>query len=82
LAVYRPSTGVWYIYQSTNGAVGVAQWGSATDVPVPGDYDGDGKTDYAIFRNGTWYLYQSTAGIVIANWGIAGDVPIPSKYIP
>ena len=46
-AVYRPSTGVWYILQSsTNYTTFVSQsWGLSTDIPVPGDYDGDGKTD-------------------------------------
>ena len=28
----------------------------ATDVPVVGDWDGDGKDDLGVFRNGIWYL--------------------------
>ena len=33
-------------------------WGVAADVAVPGDFDGDGKTDLAIYRpaTGTWHV--------------------------
>jgi hypothetical protein len=47
--VYRPSDSNWYILQSTNGAR-VENFGVATDRLTPGDYDGDGKTDVAVFR--------------------------------
>ena len=47
--VFRPSTGGWYsLNSSTNYATSYAQvWGIGTDIPVAGDYDGDGKTDPA-----------------------------------
>ncbi len=56
--------------------------GTAGDIPVPGDYDGDGRDDTAIYRGGTWYVLQSGGGITGTNWGVASDIPILSKYTP
>jgi hypothetical protein len=57
IAIYRVSTGAWWIIPSSTGSpYGVGWGGSSSDIPVPGDYDGDGKTDIAIFRvsTGAW----------------------------
>jgi hypothetical protein len=40
---------VWYIWQSRDGFKAF-RWGLSSDANAPGDYDGDGKTDIAIFR--------------------------------
>ena len=44
-------------------------WGGIGDIPAPGDYDGDGKTDIAVFRpsTGVWFFirigtHMGTAG--------------------
>ena len=50
IAVYRPSTGVWFIINSASSTGRTQQWGALGDSPVPGDYDGDGKTDIAVYR--------------------------------
>jgi hypothetical protein len=69
--VYR--AGTWFI----NGLSPVA-WGTAGDVPVPADYDGDGLTDVAVWRpsTGTWYVLGQGA----VSFGTVGDIPVAGDY--
>lgn len=82
VAVYRPSTNVWYAFNSTDEGFQAVQFGSAGDVIAPGDYDGDGITDRGIFRpsTGTWYISNSSGGYSIYQFGAAGDIPVPGDY--
>jgi hypothetical protein len=43
-------------------------------VPVPGDYNGDRRTDFAVWRpsNGTWFV----RGIATVQWGLSTDKPV------
>src|SRR3712207_6863699 len=48
-------------------------------LPISADYDGDGRTDIAVFRpsSGTWYVRN----ISVVSWGGApGDVPVARDY--
>lgn len=36
IAVFRPSTGVWYIWRSSDAQFEALSWGQNGDVPVPG----------------------------------------------
>ena len=64
IAVYRPSTGVWYSLNTADANFQAVQFGLAEDRIVPGDYDGDGKTDRAVWRpsTGFWYVQRAVAG--------------------
>jgi FG-GAP-like repeat len=50
---------------------------------VIGDYDGDGRSDTAVYRPsvGAWYfLRSSNNSFGSANFGISSDVPVPGDY--
>lgn len=89
-AFWNPADGNWryYLRQNFPGEETDQvdfQWGSGSfnDVPVPNDYDGDGITDYAVFRksDGSWWIYQSSNGQTFATFfGITEDKPIPADY--
>jgi uncharacterized delta-60 repeat protein len=46
------------------------------------DFDGDGRSDLAVFRPSDryWYLYQSTQGPRYIQWGLATDKPVAGHY--
>ncbi|MBU1736058.1 MAG: serine hydrolase, partial [Verrucomicrobia bacterium] len=47
------------------------------------DYDGDGKSDLAVYRDGYWSIYSIANGIILLNggaWGGADSVPVPGDY--
>ncbi len=82
IAVYRPSDNVWRILRSSDGTVQNYEWGLlASDLPVAGDYDGDGFADPAAYQqNGTWHLARSSAGYAGLQLGTPGVINVPADY--
>ncbi|MFN2562292.1 MAG: hypothetical protein ABR571_13490, partial [Jatrophihabitans sp.] len=69
-AVFRPSTGYWYVRGMTP-----IHYGVSGDVPVPADYTGDQRADLALFRPSTSYWY--VRGVMQIHWGATGDTALP-----
>jgi hypothetical protein len=82
----------WYILTRT-GSILYRTFGAftgnlqTTDFPAPGDYDGDGKTDIALWRAGTptttyfYVLRSSDNSVQIVEWGQPADVTSASYSI-
>jgi hypothetical protein len=83
IAVYRPSTGHWYVLRSRDNGVQGFYWGLSPDMPVPGDFDRrDGVINVTIRRDSdhSFYTFDSQYSGTPVVWGIAGDIPVSSPF--
>jgi Divergent InlB B-repeat domain len=86
IGIFRPSVGGWYFDSGNSswdgcGIDGCFLFGMSGDVPVLRDYDGDGKFDVAVYRNGDWFILRSSdGGMTSVDWGVAQDLPVPADY--
>lgn len=82
---------VWYWIESSTGQVrgrqyGLTSTGSLFDGPVPGDYDGDGKTDFAVWRTidsqlAWFYVEGSRIGPTSIQWGVGFRENAPAGLV-
>jgi hypothetical protein len=91
-AVYRAGVSAaepsfWYYRGSRiiNGGITFVRWGQGGDFPAPGDYDGDGKTDFCVQRNNgngqaAFHLNQTCRGVESVVWGYPGDLIASGDY--
>ena len=83
VAVFRPSTNVFYLWNATQGQVYAKQFAVTGDIPVVGDFFGDGIGDLAIYRPSTAIFAEfdpSTGAVAAQALGTVGDVPVPGDY--
>ena len=79
----HPGAPDFSVKNSSNGAVQNISWGSVGDRAANADFDGDGKTDLAVFRpsEGNWYVLRSSDLAVIAlHFGLAEDKAVPADF--
>ena len=74
IAVYRPSTGTWWIINRLDVGILAVPWGSAPTSRCPATTTATARTDVAVYRpsSGTWYILQSTPALRRSSWGLNG----------
>ncbi len=90
ICVVRTNAGLfeWYVLRSSDSTVITSifggGWGNpTTDIIAQGDYDGDNRTDFAVWRtagadNGTFYVAPSAGAVFGTKWGnAAGTLTTP-----
>jgi uncharacterized delta-60 repeat protein len=82
---FRPSNG--FVYLRNTNDTGFADteffYGTANDVPVAGDWDGNGTDSIGIYRDGTFFLRNSnTSGFADIQFpfGAPGDIPLVGDW--
>ena len=84
IAVYDWAAGNWSVYSWT-GRMLADGWnfGAGGFMAVPGDFDGDGLADYALYCEDTalWcFLFSSTGRVAITRLGGPQWIPAPGDY--
>lgn len=81
LARWKSSATEWKVKNSSNGNFTTTTIGSASSIITPGDFDGDGKTDTAVFNAGTWTIKRSSDNQTITvSFGTSGDKPVVGDF--
>jgi dipeptidyl aminopeptidase/acylaminoacyl peptidase len=88
IGVYRPTTGQWLLRNANSAGspdITVVFGGLPGDLPVTGDWNGDGRTDIGVFRDGVFQLAVWSRGDTLQvfdhfRFGQAGDRPVAGDW--
>jgi len=80
ITLWRPDGGNWFYRQQDGSTIGPFQWGTRGDVPLPGDYDGDGDADEVVVRPTTYHWFAAWGEFAPIQFGDNGDIPVPADY--
>ncbi len=81
MGIYRD--GQFRYFKVSPNSVRSYAFGQPGDMSLPGDYDGDGKTDFAIYRPSSqqfWWRRSSDDMPATVGFGNPGDVPIVADF--
>jgi hypothetical protein len=87
VAVYNPTTGVWYVLYSGGAAPAMFIWGNSACDPLANDVDGDGSKEFTVYHYGSatpaeadWFMSSYLApGIPFVppiNFGDSTSTPV------
>jgi PKD repeat protein len=77
VGVFRPSAHTFYLKNGTTTAI---NWGISTDLPVTGDWNGDGRTDVGVYRPSAHTFYLKNGTTTAINWGASTDLPVTGDW--
>jgi hypothetical protein len=91
VGMFRPGDGTWNLRTANSaGLTNYAfafHWGAPADVPLSGDWDGNGSDTIGMFRpgSGTWNLRNTNSGGAVDiefayYWGASWDVPVVGDW--
>jgi hypothetical protein len=71
----------WYVVRSSDGLLYSRAWGVPTDKIVVGDYNGNGRDEIAIYREGAWFVLDEQDRGYALYWGVPGiDSPVSGDF--
>lgn len=90
IAVFRPG-GLWFFDSNHDwvltAADSVFAFGLPGDIPISGDWNGDGRLKMGVYRNGSWFvdwngngIWDATDAAHVLSFGLPGDLPIMGDW--
>jgi aldose sugar dehydrogenase len=82
-----PFSGITDLKVGPDGLLYVLSFGLGKIFAISGepgsvDFDGDGRSDITVYRDGAWFILRSSdSGATVLGWGgLPQDIPVPADY--